>query len=140
MRGVEPGTETPSHMAPLNSRGKLTTFWIIFTKIQFCACVVLKMRQQCHPTRQPETLWLNGQRFGSFFTKIHFCACLVFNEREIQFCACVVFKMGQQCHPTRQPETLWVNGHRFGSFFTKIHFCACLVFNERDRNAIPHGN
>ena len=65
MRGVEPATEMPSHMVSLYSRGKLTTFWIVFTKIHFCACVVFKKGQQCHPTWQPETHGVNGQRFGS---------------------------------------------------------------------------
>ena len=46
MRGVKPGTEMSSHMAPHNSRGKLTTFWIVFTKIHFCACVLFNKRDR----------------------------------------------------------------------------------------------
>ena len=124
MRGVEPGTEMPSHMVPVNSRGKWTTFWIVFTKIHFCACVVFKKRQRCHPTWLPATLRVNGERLGTFLVKV------VSAHAPCR-------KKGQKYHPTWPTPALGVTTERFGVFLPK--FLCAHTFCERDTNAIPHG-
>ena len=103
-------TEMSSHMATRNSWGKWTTFWIVFAKLHFCACVVFKKGQKCHPTWQPETLGVNRQRFKG---------CLPIFVSAHAPCR----KKGQKCHPTWPTSTLGLTTERFGTFLRKF-LCA----------------